>query len=862
MSAPDAKTIDSLQTHEDENVKRTAKEIQELTDTKDDNDKIELNWILTTKFADTLKKDPAIAKTLYDAIPEAKAWEDEGLTELRNFLEPIANPHTVEWTITSKEKPSDKAEKVQKITTFDAFLWENWSLKDIDKVAWLDQEIVTAINNIKIALEYPTKENIQNLQEFLYNNLSTKEEKQAFFNKNRADKNQKAYDSGKESGNWDGKIWSNINTDWSTAKTLNKFLQDTVDYIWKLEKHQEIAKAWDAQEQEIQQEQEKKKAISDITRKIDELNAINVSDTTKTYSEVKAEYDAAKKELAALITKYGEFNEAAWLRTKLTKIETEILPKLAIKESREEASKDTLSFTKLSDKLNALNNPEIKGILTQKLTPLNEQLKKWDSIKKLKEEYDMLQWKIDAYNTNWNESLDKDEKKWNRGKINELERKKKKIDKQIKEKEGINKDIVTELERIKGILNEPDNESIAKIFYWLWEWENVQDNAEKDWTPLKQYERNLVNIWEDQPDEVEDAPTNDPEDPEDPEDQDNSDIPAERADAPKASPDRVRRSTQSLWALLENLKTAFEQFKTWKWSFWWNLALLLDAFSWKTTTNDQLKDKDYIDSSNQEVTAILKEVMDKTNVNWLKEIKDVIEKWSEAKVRALQMKLWTPGKDLLITWKIDKATATALKEYVNDSSNNWAEENMTYQCLEWFDTDKATAIKDDAHNLDWNLYTKTEWANTETRFIWKINWKDCICINPTITTTWEWDSATTTMSFEWEWVIIQRADGVRQEWEFKFNDKTWKLELTKWKEYGKDWKSKDINPTQAEPDPQAPQQQASQAPQQQASQAPQQQASQAPQQQASQAPQQQASQAPQQQAAPASQQQATPATGA
>ena len=762
-TTPDVKTVDQLQNHEDLNIQKTAKEIQELKDADKNNDSIELNWVLTTEFANTLKANPDIAKTLFEAIPKAVAWEDKGITDLRNFLEPIANPQVIEWSIAANETAEWEAQSV--LDKFGDFFWEAGALKDIQNVDWLSTETKKAVAEIKKALEHPNIKNIQNLQDFLYKNTKDTD-KASFFTKNRKDKNQATYDEKKWTDNWDGKIWKCDKKGdefvWSTANALNKFLKDTVDYIWKLKTHQNIAKEWDV----AQQEQLKHKEINDIKADITNLN------TNGKYADVKAKYDAAK-------AKYDELKKKYWddvditneLSDKLSKIEKE-LPKLERKESREKASKDTLSFEKLSDKLTALNNDEINGILTQQLTPLNKELKKWDSLKKLKEEKARLQWQIDSYDKNGDGLLDQTDKKWNRDKINELEKKKKEIEKQIDTKDGIIKKINIELSKIQKILR--NNESIAKTFYWLWEWETTDithhlngkdEDVEEAWTPLEQYKRELENIWEDQP----------VEEPE-------SDVDAvPETTTTTTTPSSVDTWKKTSWPitfkeLLDRLSN-FE-WKSWWW-FWWFINNLINFFSelaWWTGNIDKFKGKDNIEFNNETVKAVLSLVQRTHNVNWIEQIKKTLEDGTGEKIRELQMSLWTPTNNLMITGKIDEQTAKILKSYIENKDNAWTQKDLWFECLKWFTTNnKPISVSD---KVGWYIYTKTNsYGQTETALKWTINWKSCVALNI--------DCKEETVNGKKEYkitadqeAIIQYSDWTKEVW--KFNEK---LELTEWTRY-------------------------------------------------------------------------------
>ena len=77
------------------------REINELEDTDTGNDKVELNWILTSNFAENLKQEDA--KNMLDAISGyldtlGDKEKPEWLDSLIKFLEPIANKFDFDFT--------------------------------------------------------------------------------------------------------------------------------------------------------------------------------------------------------------------------------------------------------------------------------------------------------------------------------------------------------------------------------------------------------------------------------------------------------------------------------------------------------------------------------------------------------------------------------------------------------------------------------------------------------------------------------------------------------------------------------------------------------------------------------------------
>lgn len=702
--------LEGLQSHENESIQRTANEIAEINDTSKTNEqqKVQLEWILTTDFANTLNNNPEIAKTLYNELPDQTKWEDEAITELRNFLEPIAKPHKIEWDISDVTNNNEQKKAAPIINNFSDYFWEGKTLSNIPE--WINNSITTAIENIQTILNNPTKENIQKLQNFLYNNL-TGSEKDTFKNSNR------------KSNNRDWSFWD------STENALKNFLKNTADYVQKYNKHQEIAEKWDKQkEQEIQ----------------DATNAVNwlTNPTQESYDAVKEKYDEAKAKYDEAKAKYWDNFDSNWeLETKLNEIEW----KLKINETREKASKSTISFNTLSQKLNTFNDSEINWILAQQIKPLNEKLKQWPSINELNAKISELEWKIKSYDKDWL-WLDNKDKKWNRKAINDLQNELKQIKKELDNKRDIKKDLSTQLSRIKGIINSDNNEKNIKDFYGLQNNENTniikkenKQEQEQDRTPFSQYERSLDDIWNGKEPSETTQWENTPE-------QTNQTQTPEQAQKAVNKPRSVNTGLSALFD-----KVGFKRDENvWFWKNIWNAlwavfgSYFWFSMKWKESIVGIIK-PDQINLENFEPDSKIRTALEAINnetkaFNWRKEIVNAINGKEEQQIKNLQRKLRTfPESDkesnIKITWTIDETTADALKTYATEQAkqneqNNWTE--MPYAFCKWY-TKIDTKIPNAEIYQKENDYILIETNNCNITSItkWEVENKQTIDKDPT-----------------------------------------------------------------------------------------------------------------------------------
>ena len=255
------------ETQKDERLVKIEKEISELTDNDDINDKIEnLDRVFTTEFAKNLNIE--VAKQLLDKIKGkySENWEilPEWLQDLIDFLEPIAYPYTIEWDlgwISDKDwekwnyRNKEKQEKLQEGKTL---ILEkiNEQIKKIDLIN--DDRLVNIklmFENVKKAMDNLTEENTKNLQKYIYNNLD--EESKSGFEK--TNKNKKTWE-------FDGKFGE------STLEWLDKILHNAVKYIDSVEKAKKVQEAAD---KELEKEkEEKKQQENEIPNKKQQINDV------------------------------------------------------------------------------------------------------------------------------------------------------------------------------------------------------------------------------------------------------------------------------------------------------------------------------------------------------------------------------------------------------------------------------------------------------------------------------------------------------------------------------------------------------------------------------------------------------------
>ena len=238
------------------------KEISELTDTLDDgsfntsNDKIEIQWELTTEFANYLKSNKDVAIALNDAVKEVdynNLDEDnkKAVDNLKKFLEPIVNKSfsdTYNISELNTMQPPKNDEKGDFANWVDkAPDWSESEVKELlvdintkfsEYESILNDEnnkdVKTILEKVKMVLENPVERNVKILQKVIYDNLDD-------WNKNKflqENKNKKNYN---DSDMFDWKFWKYMVV-W-TKKWLNiiednlKKLKGAQDVISESEKN-------------------------------------------------------------------------------------------------------------------------------------------------------------------------------------------------------------------------------------------------------------------------------------------------------------------------------------------------------------------------------------------------------------------------------------------------------------------------------------------------------------------------------------------------------------------------------------------------------------------------------------------------
>ncbi len=256
---PSAETYENSQNAQLNKIK---KEISELTDTlangslNTSNDKIEIQWTLTTEFVNYLKSNKDVAKSLNDAVQKINADnldEDSkrAVDNLKNFLEPIVNKSfsdTYDVSELYNMQSTNNGEKGKFANWVDvAPEWSESKVKnllvDIDvKISTYEsilnnennKDIKTTLEKLKMVLDNPVEENVKILQKVIYDNLDD-ENKNKFLQENR---NKKNYN---ENDKFDWKFWKCM-VEW-TKKWLQiiennlKSLKDAQDVISESEKN-------------------------------------------------------------------------------------------------------------------------------------------------------------------------------------------------------------------------------------------------------------------------------------------------------------------------------------------------------------------------------------------------------------------------------------------------------------------------------------------------------------------------------------------------------------------------------------------------------------------------------------------------
>jgi len=216
---------------EDASLKKVITEIEELEDKNNSNDKIELDWILTTEFSSKLSaKNAQTLLNEINGILESKINDTTGLSDLKNFLEMVINKDNNNYKSPEWKAPKEGKEvKLNKISWYEHNLIKDvknpnhyanliWNIPELQDTKKMLDNITTALNNT-------TKDNIQRLQQLLYDKMN--------------EKNKKKFEEENKKGNhWTWEINSNL------TENLSTFLDNTMNYIkdhkeWKdvAEKH-------------------------------------------------------------------------------------------------------------------------------------------------------------------------------------------------------------------------------------------------------------------------------------------------------------------------------------------------------------------------------------------------------------------------------------------------------------------------------------------------------------------------------------------------------------------------------------------------------------------------------------------------
>ena len=228
------------------------REINELEDTDTGNDKVELNWILTSNFAENLKQEDA--KNMLDAISGyldtlGDKEKPEWLDSLIKFLEPIANKFDFDFTgMTQVEdggfEDIDSNKFFNRNVICNKELKENESLSKIEQTLKNTRDLLESYSNIlnknkniKVLLEgiqntllNPTTENVQMLQKIIHQNLSETEREQ--FEKDNSYKN----------GKFDWKFGK------TTLEHTDKIISQLSEQLRKLQDAQNVMEEHDKEE--------------------------------------------------------------------------------------------------------------------------------------------------------------------------------------------------------------------------------------------------------------------------------------------------------------------------------------------------------------------------------------------------------------------------------------------------------------------------------------------------------------------------------------------------------------------------------------------------------------------------------------
>ena len=475
-----------------------------------------------------------------------------------------------------------------------------------------------------------------------------------------------------------------------------------------------------------------------------------------------------------------------------------------------------VSFDQLVTNLPIKDNQTINEYLWQ-IQALNNQLLEWKSINELKKEIEKISNEItNATQTNqmneWNKSQRMNNIKevlWTQQEINEdnlpsikkdLISQKKDFEKQLKKKKNNeNPDLEKKINKINEVLGyiqqiENNQGNSTKIKTLETEKTKLQEQLDKKndtKTKIETYLDNiteLLNAEKDSTDEIQKTAIDK---------YINEDLTQYRKWLDWEIKDNIKWNISQVTENMKNNQGNSEQknkptrsdffnrlqsFEWEKWAWFQNIINFFNLLFWKSNIADQLKGKEYIDSSDKDVMDNLSNIMWSTKkVDWLNEIKNTIEHGDTKKIKDLQMKLWTPENRLNITGIIDKNTVLAIQTYINN--NSWdSTKPLGFCCLK--NLKNITVSKDySAQWITWTLYKGTDaFDNSSYIYIWNNKWTNFICTDPKVSTT----DTGKTISFDNPNTIIQLSDGRRYEWVVQNNNG--ELTLQSWTQYDKEWK--------------------------------------------------------------------------
>jgi len=757
----------------DESLKKVINEIKELSDGTDkkENDKVELDAILTNEFANTLKANDA--KILLEELNKYQIPEwwtaPEWYNDLKNFLEMKANDHPIKESsitgIDNKTTGENISENQKNLinNTISKYFTEkngdedNENYINIDKIHWDLKDIKDTLTNIKTILKHPTKENIQKLQQFIYNNLD-EGEKQGYLDANK-DKQIKPNPTNDKKIVWD---WAYGK---STDENLNKFLSKTKDYIKDYQEWKDVAdKHTKANEIEQQRIEEQKNRVS---KENAEINADNINVTLRwKWKEMnESRLQAEKQQISDKLNSYVQ------LREYLPKNVQEILCKT--RAALESTSQVNDKGDPVSEEVFALENK------------LNEL---WFMPKEANDGNNWVDWKfgdktydavINCLESSLKNSAEIDPKKitvklrwkWKNMDENKLKDEIRYIAEDLNWHRD-NRENLTYNQKKVLILTKAALESTS----------NSEDKSEA----VLALENELNNLWF-MPKEANDG---------------NNWVDWKFGDKTYCAiidcldgqkpqflkwPEKTNTPTWTVSETTEGkkwpktLKDVFDALLNIDWQSWWwfewflnNIKNRFNALTWWTGNIDKFKDNNTIDFDNQTVKDVLAQIQTTKDIIWIKTIKKTLETGKEKDIRELQMALWTPDNWLNITGKIDEQTAKILKKYIENEDNKWSWDNLEDQCLKGFQKENDTAINI-WEKIQWFIYAKTDWYWQTTRILkWTIDWKACIAANINYTAG-EWNNSA---KISGEQSIIQYLDWTKEVWKFDGD-----LKLIEWTRY-------------------------------------------------------------------------------